>query len=209
VKARRLTLAVCSILWIVSSAVAQERMPYIPKDRWNEAQKKAVAGLMASKRAPADVTGPFIIMLRSPELMDRAQRLGEFLRYETTLSPRLSEMVILMTARGWTQQYEWNAHAPLALKGGLKQDVITAIAEGRRPAQMVEDETIAYDLCAELDRNQSLSDATYARAVKQFGEQGVVEIIGLKGYYTMLAMLLNTSRTQVPGGKPPLSAFPH
>ena len=200
--------AVCSTLWIMSIAAAQERMPYIPKDRLNEAQKKAVAGLMESKRAPTDVTGPFIIMLRSPDLMDRAQRLGEFLRYGTTLPPRLSEMVILMTARGWSQQYEWTAHAPLALKGGLKQDVVTAIAEGRRPAQMAEDEAIAYDLCSELDRTQSVSDATYARGVKQFGEQGVVEIIGLKGYYTMLAMLLNTGRTQV-DGKPPLSAFPH
>src|SRR5262245_33832126 len=207
-KGKSITLVVCIIVAMVSIAVAQERMQYIPKDRWNEAQKKAVAGLMASKRAPTDVTGPFIIMLRSPEFMDRTQRLGEFLRYDTTLSPRLSEMVILMTARGWTQQYEWNAHAPLALKGGLKQDVITAIAEGRRPAQMAEDEAVAYDLCAELDRTKSVSDTTYARAVKQFGEQGVVEILGLKGYYTMLAMLLNTSRTQVPGGKPPLSAFP-
>ena len=205
---RKTTLGFCGLLWIVSSAAAQERMPYIPKDQWTEAQKKAVAGFMASKRAPKDVTGPFIIELRSPEFMDRAQRLGDFLRYDTTLQPRLSEMVILMTSRGWTQQYEWSAHAPLGLKGGLKQDVITAIAEGRRPMGMAEDEAAAYDLCAELDRNHSVSDATYARAVKTFGEQGVVEIIGLKGYYTMLAMLMNTSRTQVPNGKPPLAAFP-
>jgi 4-carboxymuconolactone decarboxylase len=205
---RKTTLGFCGLLWIVSSAAAQERMPYIAKEHWTEAQKKAAAGLMESKRAPTDVTGPFIIMLRSPELMDRAQRLGEFLRYGTSLPPRLSEMVILLTSRGWTQQYEWSAHAPLGLKGGLKQDVITAIAEGRRPMGMAEDEAAAYDLCAELDRNQSVSDATYARAVKTFGEQGVVEIIGLKGYYTMLAMLMNTSRTQVPGGKPPLAAFP-
>jgi len=204
---RRTALCFCGLLWIVSSAAAQDRLPYIPKDHWTEAQKKAVAGLMDSKRAPSDVTGPFIIMLRSPELMDRAQRLGEFLRYGTSLPPRLSEMVILMTSRGWTQQYEWSAHAPLALKGGLKQDVITAIAEGRRPVEMAEDEAIAYDFCAELDRTQSVSDATYARAVKKFGEQGVVEIIGLKGYYTMLAMLMNTSRTPVEG-KPPLAAFP-
>jgi len=183
-------------------------MPYIPKDRWTEAQKKAVAGLMESKRAPSDVTGPFIVEMRSPEFMDRAQRVGEFLRYGTTLAPRLSEMVILLTSRGWTQQYEWSAHAPLALKGGLKQEVITAIAEGRRPAAMADDEAAAYDLCDELDRVKSVSDATYGRALKIFGEQGVVEIIGLKGYYTMLAMLMNMNRTQVPGGKPPLAAFP-
>lgn len=200
-----LTFCVC----IVTSAAAQERMAYIPKDQWTEAQKKAVAGLMSSKRAPSDVTGPFIIEMRSPEFMDRAQRLGEFLRYGTSLAPRLSEMVILMTSRGWSQQYEWSAHAPLALKGGLKQEIITAIAEGRRPATMAEDEAAAYDLCDELDRNKSVADATYARAVNKFGEQGVVEIVGLKGYYTMLAMLMNMSRTQVPDGKPQLAQFPH
>lgn len=201
--------AFCGLLWIVSNAAAQERMPYIPKDQWTEAQKKAVAGLMESKRAPSDVTGPFIVEMRSPEFMDRAQRLGEFLRYGTTLQPRLSEMVILMAARGWTQQYEYNAHTPLALKGGLKPEIVEAITEGRRPAMMAEDEAAAYDLCDELDRNKSVSDATYARAVKKFGEQGVVEIVGLKGYYTMLAMLMNMNRTQVPGGKPPLPQFPH
>lgn len=201
--------AFCGLLWIVSNAAAQERMPYIPKDQWTEAQKKAVAGLMESKRAPSDVTGPFIVEMRSPEFMDRAQRLGEFLRYGTTLQPRLSEMVILMTARGWTQQYEYNAHKPLALKGGLKPEIVDAITEGRRPTGMAEDEAAAYDLCDELDRNKSVTDATYARALKQFKEQGVVEIIGLKGYYTMLAMLMNMNRTPVPDGKPPLPEFPH
>ncbi len=205
---RKTTLGFCALLWIASSAAAQERMPYIPKDQWTEAQKKAAEGLMSGKRAATDITGPFIIELRSPEFMDRAQRVGEFLRYMTSLQPRLSEMVILMTARAWTQQYEFAAHKPLALKGGLKPDVIAAITEGRRPAAMAEDEAAAFDLCDELDRNHSVSDATYARAVKQFGEKGVVEMIGLKGYYTMLAMLMNTSRTPVPDGKPPLPEFP-
>ena len=118
-------------------------------------------------------------------------------------------MVILITARGWTQQYEWSAHAPLALNAGLKQGIITAIAEGRRPAAMAEDEAAAYDLCDEIDRNKSVSDATYARVVNRFGEEGVVEIVGLKGYYTMLAMLMNMSRTQAPDGKLPLQEFPH
>lgn len=203
------TFAFCAVLWIVSSAAAQERMPYIPKDQWTDAQKQAVAGLMSSKRAPSDVTGPFIVEMRSPEFMDRAQRVGEFLRFGTSLPPRLSEMVILLTARGWTQQYEYDAHKPLALKGGLKPEIVDAITEGRRPAVMAEDEAAAYDLCDELDRNKSVSDATYARAVNKFGERGVVEIIGLKGYYTMLAMLMNTNRTQVPNGKPPLPVFPH
>lgn len=206
---RKIGLIFCGLLWIVTSAAAQERMPYIPKDQWTEAQRKAVAGLLSSKRALPDVTGPFIVEMRSPEFMDRAQRLGEFLRYGTSLPARLSEMVILMTSRGWTQQYEWSAHAPLALKGGLKQGIITDIAQGRRPAMMAEDEAAAYDLCDEIDRNRSVSDATYARALNQFGEQGVVEIIGLKGYYTMLAMLMNMSRTKAPEGRPSLPQFPH
>ena len=205
----RISFAFCGLLWMVSSAAAQERLPYIPKDQWTEGQKKAVADLMSSKRAPKDVTGPFIVEMRSPELMDRAQALGEFLRFGTTLPPRLSEMVILLTARGWTQQYEYDAHRPLALKGGLKPEIVAAITEGRRPAAMAEDEAAAYDLCDELDRNKSVSDATYARAVKHFKEQGVVEIVGLKGYYTMLAMLMNMNRTPVPNGKPPLPEFPH
>ena len=205
---RKTTLGFCGLLWIVSSAAAQERLPYIPKDHWTDAQKKVVAAFLSGKRGATDVTGPFIVEMRSPEFMDRAQRLGEFLRYDTTLSPRLSEMVILMTARAWTQQYEYSAHMKLAAKGGLKQEIINAITEGRRPAAMAEDEAAVYDLCDELDRNQSVSDATYARAVKQFKEQGVVEMIGLKGYYTMLAMLMNSNRTQVPDGKLPLAAFP-
>jgi 4-carboxymuconolactone decarboxylase len=184
-------------------------MPYIPKAQWTEAQKKAVEGLMSGKRAATDVTGPFIIEMRSPEFMDRAQRMGEFLRYMSTLPPRLIEMVIMLTARGWTQQYEYQAHTPFALKAGLNQEIITAISEGRRPTGMAEDEAAAYELCDELDRNKSVSDATYARALKQFKEQGVVELIGLKGYYTMLAMLMNTNRTRVPDGKPPLPEFPH
>lgn len=204
----RLSFAFC-VLCHMSTGNAQERMPYIPKAQWTEAQKKAVEGLMSGKRAATDVTGPFVIELRSPEFMDRAQRLGEFLRYMTTLPPRLSEMVILLTARGWTQQYEYRAHTPLALKAGLKQGIITAITDGRRPTGMAEDEAAAYDLCDELDRNKSVSDATYARAVNELKEQGVVEIIGLKGYYTMLAMLMNTNRTPVPDGKPPLPEFPH
>jgi 4-carboxymuconolactone decarboxylase len=184
-------------------------MPYIPKDQWTEAQKKAVADLMSSARAPKDVTGPFIVEMRSPEFMDRAQNLGEFLRFKTSLPHRLSEMVILLTARGWTQEYEFDAHRPLAVKAGVKPQIIAAITEGRRPADMAADEAAAYDLCDELDRNKSVSDATYERALKIFGQRGVVEIIGLKGYYTMLAMLMNMNRTEVPGGKPPLAKYPH
>ena len=114
-----------------------------------------------------------------------------------------------MTARRWTQQYEWNAHAPLAVKGGLHADIVKAVAEGRRPEQMADDEAIVYALFDEIQRQQSVSDATYARAVGKIGEQGVVDVMGIAGYYTMLAMVMNTARTPLPdGAKPGLAPLP-
>jgi 4-carboxymuconolactone decarboxylase len=118
-------------------------------------------------------------------------------------------LAILITAREWTQQYEWNAHDPLAIKAGLKREIITAIAEGRRPEHMAEDEAILYDFCVELHRNRSVSDATYARALSKFGEEGIVEAATIEGYYAMLAMVMNTARTSLPpGATPALKPFP-
>ena len=121
--------------------------------------------------------------------------MGDYLRYKSALPPRLSEFVILMTAREWTQQYEWNAHYPIAVKAGVKREILDAIAEGRRPTEMSADQTILYEFCQELHRDKAVRDATYARALKAFGEQGVVDTIGITGYYTLLAMTLNTART--------------
>jgi 4-carboxymuconolactone decarboxylase len=170
-----------------------DRLPPIPVEQMTPAQQEAVQAFRTARGA--DVTGPFQPLLRSPELMMRTRAMGDYLRYKSALPPRLSEFVILITAREWTQQYEWNAHYQIALKAGLKRDVADAIAEGRRPDQMSEDEAILYDFCRELHRDRSVSDATYARALKAFGEQGVVDTIGISGYYTMLAMVLNTART--------------
>jgi len=202
-----LTFGACASLLCLTTAGAQDRMPPIPKDKMTEAQKKAADELVSGRRGA--VIGPFIPLMRSPEFMSRLQKTGEYLRFENAIGPRLSELVILLTARLWTQQFEFNAHQPLGLKAGLKQDLITAIAEGRRPAGMAEDEEIAYDFCAELHQNQSVSDATYARAVRKFGEQGVIDMTGLTGYYSALAMIMNVARTPLPeGAKPPLAAFP-
>lgn len=188
-------------------AAAQDRMPPIPGDRLTDAQKKAIEEFKAARSA--DISGPFVPMLRSPEAMSRARAMGDYLRFRSTLPPRLSEFVILMTARRWTQQYEWNAHQRLALRAGLKPEIVTAIAEGRRPERMADDEEILYTFCDELQRNQSVSDATYARAVGRFGEAGVIDTLGITGYYTMLAMVLNTARTPLPAGaKPALPPFP-
>jgi 4-carboxymuconolactone decarboxylase len=135
--------------------------------------------------------------------------MGDYLRFNSVLPPRLSEFAIIITARQWTQNYEWDVHAPLAQQGGLKPAIIAAIADGRRPEAMAEDEDALYTFCVELHRTQSVSDVTYGRAVKAFGEQGVVDILGISGYYTMLAMVLNTARTPVTSGRAPaLRPFP-
>ena len=182
-------------------------MPPIPVDKLTPAQKQAVEDY--KKARATDVSGPWAVLTRSPELMSRTRMLSDYLRFQSTLPPRLSEFVILMTARVWGQNYEWNAHHPLALKGGLNPEVAKAVAEGRRPAQMAEDETSLYDLIQELLRNRTVSDVTYARAVSKFGEQGVVDAVSISGYYTMIGMLLNTARTPLAGGVPvPLPAFP-
>jgi len=199
------TIAVL-ILATSMNASAQNRMPPIPADKMTNDQKKALEDFLAARGTP---TGPWVALLRSPDVMTRARALSDYLRFKSVLPPRLSEFVILMTARHWTQQYEWNAHYQLAMTGGLKPDVAKAIAEGRRPEHMAEDEEILYNFCMELHRNQSVSDATYARAVSKFGEQGVIDTVSLTGYYVMISMILNTARTPLPEGvTPALAPFP-
>lgn len=188
------------------TADAQTRMPPIPADTLTDAQKKAAAEFEAARGA---LRGPWAVLLRSPELINRARALSDYVRFKSSLPPRLSEFVILITAREWTQQYEWNAHHALALKGGLDPEIAKAVAEGRRPERMAEDEAALYDFCIELHRQKSVSDATYARALATFGEQGIVDAIGISGWYTLVAMTLNTARTPLPSGvAPPLAPFP-
>jgi 4-carboxymuconolactone decarboxylase len=192
---------------VSSPAAAQDRMPPISADKLTDVQKKAVEEFKAARSA--DVSGPFVPLLRSPEVMNRARAMGDYLRFKSSLPPRLSELVILTVSRRWTQQYEWNAHKPLALQGGLRADIVDAIAEGRRPDRMAADEEALYSLVDEVHRNQSVSDAVYAKAVSSVGEQGVIDALGITGYYTMLAMVMNTTRTPLPAGaKPGLAPFP-
>ena len=149
-------------------------------------------------------------LLRSPEVMSRARAMGDYLRFKSSLPPRLSEFVILLTARRWTQQYEWHAHQPLAIQGGLKAEIVEAIADGRRPAAMADDEDASTTLWDEVQRNQGASDATYARALAtRSASRAIIDVLGITGYYTMLAMVMNTTRTPLPAGvKPPLAPLP-
>jgi 4-carboxymuconolactone decarboxylase len=181
--------------------VPHDRLPPLAAAQMTEAQRQAAADFKAARGE--DVSGPFVPLLRSPELMTRTRAIGDYVRFKSALPPRLSEFAILLAARAWTQQYEWNAHYPIALKAGLDPEVALAVAEGRRPARMSSEEAALFDFCMELHRDRAVSDATFARAVATFGEQGVVDAIGISGYYTMLAMVLNTARTPaVDNGSP-------
>jgi len=185
-----------------------DRMPAIPADKLTPEQKKASDDFAAERKTP--VFGPFIPLLRSPEVMLRARAMGDYLRYKSVLPPVLNEFAILITARHWTQGYEWAVHEPIAVKAGLKTEITQALAEGRRPQGMSADEEMIYEFCTELHQNQSVSDPTYARVHTKFGEQGIIDLIGVNGYYTFLAMVLNGTRTAVPKSTAPaLPAFPH
>jgi 4-carboxymuconolactone decarboxylase len=207
-------LAGSSLLGLASAAPTEaaegvaDRMPPIPADKWTDAQKKAAEEITSGPRK--ELVGPFIPLLRSPEFMSRLQKVGEYLRYNTKLGPNISEFIILQIARQWTQQFEWYSHESLALKAGVKEDTIKAIAEGQRPVAMTPDEEMVYEFVTELRLHQSVSDPVYAKVVNRFGEQGIIDITGLCGYYTLLGMLMNVTRTPLPPGKtPPLAMFPH
>ena len=194
-------------LAIGGRAMAQDRMPEIPADKMTDAQKKAAEEFAANRKTP--VFGPFVPLLRSPEVMLRTMRMGDYLRFTSSLPPKLNEFVIMVTARQWTQQYEWSFHRPIALKQGLEPEVVNALAEGRRPPGMSDDEDTVYQFLDELHRNQSVSDATYARAVNRFGEQGVIDMICVNGYYTFVGMVMNATRTALrKGDKAELPEFP-
>jgi 4-carboxymuconolactone decarboxylase len=196
-----LTLALGLLMTVTASA--QDRLPEIPADKQTEAQKKASEEFLAARKVP--VFGPFVPLLRSPQLMLNASNMGLYLRYNSVIPLKLSEFTILLTAREWSQQLEWQIHEPIALKAGLDPAIVEAVKEGRRPDAMGEAETLVYAFSTELHRNKAVSDATYARAVQTFGEQGAIDLAGINGYYTLLAMTLNMARTALPAGvAPPL-----
>jgi 4-carboxymuconolactone decarboxylase len=204
----RLAAAFVAVCWIGGPLAAQDRMPSIPADKLTEAQKKAAAEF--SEGRGYDLRGPWVPLLRSPDMLLRAKGMSDYLRFQSKIEERIKEMMILIAAREWTQQYVWNSHYPAALKAGLKREVADAIADSRRPAGMAEDEEIAYDLATEILRLKRVSDPAYERAVAKFGEQGVVDLVSLVGYYNLLAIVMNTTRTPLRAGTPePLKRYPN
>jgi len=183
-----------------------ERLPPLRSDQMTPEQNRAAAELTAGPRG--GVKGPFIPLLRSPLLMDRLQKVGEYLRFNSVLEAHISEFVMLVVSRHWTQQFEWAIHHPLALKAGISPAVLQALAEGRRPNGMPEDVEIAYDLCEELFRTRGVSDATYQRALGKFGEQGLIDILGVAGYFTALSMVMNVAHSPRPANASALALAP-
>jgi 4-carboxymuconolactone decarboxylase len=174
-------------------------MPPLPIDKMTAAQRKAAEEMTAGPRK--GVKGPFVPLLRSPELMDRLQKVGEYLRFGSSLEQRISEFIMLVVSREWTQQFEWFVHVPLGRKAGIAEETIAALADGRRPPAMSEPEEVAYDFCEELFRTRGVCEATYRRAVAAFGEHGVIDMIGVAGYFTTVSMVMNVAHSPPPSDR--------
>jgi 4-carboxymuconolactone decarboxylase len=183
-----------------------ERMPPLAPHALSEEQRNAAAELAAGPRG--GVRGPFIALLRRPELMRRLQKVGEYLRYQSALERRLSEFAMLIVARHLTQQFEWQVHYPLALEAGLAQETAAALAQGARPRGMADDEALVYDFCSELLHTHGVADATYEAAAKRLGEPGIVELVCLVGYFITVSLVMNVAHTPAPSGVGPIEPFP-
>jgi 4-carboxymuconolactone decarboxylase len=183
-----------------------DRFKPLKYDDMTPAQKMMMDHLVQGERRGAG--GPFNVLLRSPEMGDLVQQFGASMRFHSSLPRRLNEMAIIITARHWTAQYEWNAHRAAAAQAGLKEPIIQAIAAGKRPGGMDADETIIYNFATELLNTHQVSDANYQAVKDKFGEKGTVDLIGVMGYYQLVSMLLNVDRYPLPAGaKPELQAI--
>ncbi len=184
-----------------SASLADTRLPTIPPAQYSAEQKDAAQQFLEARKTP--VFGPFEPLMYSPQLMTLSRMMGDYLRYKPSIGTKLSELAILVTARSWNQDYEWYVHQPVAIKVGISQAITDAIAHGIPPTGLDEDQTLVYTFATEINRERVVSDATYAAAEKRFGRQGVVDLTGICGYYTLLAMELNMARYPLPAdGKP-------
>ena len=206
VKIRQICLLLIATLTLSKLVFAQTRLPEIPIDQYTAEQKQAAQDFEAArKKAP---WGPFAMLMYSPQLMNNARAMGDYIRYNSAFDSALSEFAILITAREWSQDYEWSVHYPIAIKAGLKPEIAQSLKEGRRPDSMSEDQSIVYDFTIELQRNKQVSDTTFARTEKRFGKKAAVDLAGIAGYYTFLAMEMNMARRPAPIGNERLPRFP-
>ncbi len=191
----------------VRSADKEQRFPLLKLDQLNEQQKPFADEIL--KVSSIGISGPYNMLLRSPQMGQRMFAMLDYLRFNTSVPRRLNEFAILIQARLWTSQVEWTAHYPMALKAGLPQAVADDLKVGKRPASMQPDEAAVYDLCMELAKDHMVSDATFKKAREVFSDQQIVDLITVSGIYDTLAALSNTAEDATPGGKePPLAPLP-
>ena len=192
-----------------ASAQEQPRFPVPTYDQLTPEQKKWADDIAAPPRNAKFSNPPYGIYVRNPELAARITAMSDYLRWKTSLPARLSKFAILISARHWTSQYEWHQHYPLAIKGGLDPKILDDMIVGKRPSDMKDDETILYELVTQLYRDKAVSDDTFAAGVGKFGERGVLDIVGIVGFYDFVAMALITAKVDSPhDGVPRLQAFP-
>ncbi len=202
---KKLTLGLVALaLTLPGAALAQQkRLATIPPAQYDAEQKAAADAFLAARKEP--VFGPFEPLMHSPRVAVPTRMLGDYLRFGSAIGTTLSEFEILVISREWSQNYEWSFHAPIALERGISQAKIDAIAAGQRPPGMTADETIVYDFVSELLKTKHIFDATYAKAQARYGDKGVMDMIGLCGYYSFQAMTLNVSQVPPVPGKPTLT----
>ena len=188
------------------TSYASDRLPTIAAPAYDKDQAQAAEDFVAARKTP--VFGPFEPLMHSPKMMTQARAMGDYLRYGSAVGTTLSELAILVTAREWTQDYEWYVHYPIALKVGIKKEIADAIANGRSPVGMSDDEDMVYQFSTELHKNKHVSDVTFARVEKRFGKKGVVDLAGINGYYGLLAMELNVAQYPLPSDGKRLPRFP-
>ena len=192
------TTVVVALLLLDGPSRAQEtaRFPALKAEQLTPEQKQWADSITAPPRNGRFTNPPYRAYIRSPQLAERLLSLSDYLRWKTSLPPRLSELAILITARHWTAQYEWHAHYPLAIKAGLDSRIAADIAAGKRPQDMKDDETALYDFVTQLHRDKQVSDAAFRAALDHFGERGIMDVIGIIGYYDLVSMTLNTMQAQ-------------
>ncbi len=194
------------------AAAAQERYPALNPDQLSPEQKAYVDNLQKPPRnnTTALKNPPFRVYMRSPELARKLEEVSDYVRWGTGLEPRLTELAIMITARQWSSQWIWRGHYRAAVRGGLDPSVGADIAAGRRPEKMKADEAVLYNYATEMYRDKAVSDSTYAAAVKQFGEKGLIDLVATMGYYDTVAMTLITAKAVAPkeDDVPQLAALP-
>ena len=191
---------VTTVFALPLAAAAQERYPALNPDQLSAQQKAYVESLQKPPRSntTALTNPPFKVYMRSPELATKLEAVSDYVRWGTGQQPRLTELAIMITARQWSNQWIWRGHYRAAVKGGLDASVGAVMAAGKRPEKMKEDETILYNYAMEMYRDKAVSDATYAAAVKQFGEKGLIDLVATMGYYDTVAMTLITAKAVAP-----------